>query len=508
MRSTSICANTGARYKAAPRICDYARRVDWHGLALAYRGEGYPTAALGAARRAAGENPEHLAAQITFGRLCEEAGYAGEAIGAFEAARRLAPHDAGIARELASAYRRGARATDALAAAEAALRLDPGNAASYLCLGEALLANEAALPADRMFCKALALDSRLALAECGRGAVHLLAARWHEARAAFERALLIDPNGAEARYNLALIDLRFEAYAAGFAGYRAIMDTAEQRPRYHYYHSGVPVWDGTPLGTRRLAIAFEQGLGNQMQMARFFDALPAFGGSVAIETPPPLLGLLRRNFPALTFVSFSNWQPLEAMDVHLPLMQLPAVLNVARESDLAMREPYLHAHPARVAALREQLPLEDGLRRVGISWHGNRANARDRWRAAALPEWAALAHVPGVRFYSLQFETTPDELAQSPFPLVPAHELISDLDDTAALACLMDLVISVDTSTVHLAGALGRPVWMPQPLLSDYRWGVDRTDSPWYPHLRLFRQRTRDDWRPVFEQMAAALAAG
>jgi Flp pilus assembly protein TadD len=480
--------------------------VDWNGLALAYRGQGYPTAALGAARRAVSENPAFLAAQLTFGRLCAEAGYAQDAIDAFEAARDLAPHDADVARSLADAYRRGGRVKDAVLAADRAVRIDPRNAESFLCLGEALLANDAALPADRMFCKALVVDSRLALAECGRGGVHLLAARWGEARDAFERALLLAPGCPEARYNIALLDLRGEAYAAGFAGYCAIMDTSEQGPRYHYYHSGVPVWDGTALGARRLVVAYEQGLGNQIQMARFFDALQHAGESVAIEAPPALLGLLRRNFPALTFTGFTNWQPLEAMDVHLPLMQLPAAWNVAHESEFAMREPYLKPDPARVAAFRERSALEAGVRHVGIVWHGNRANARDRWRAVPLPAWKALADVPGVRFHSLQFETAPDELALSPFPLVATHELIQDLDDTAALMSLMDLVITVDTSSVHLAGALGRPVWMPQPLLGDYRWGVDRTDSPWYPQLRIFRQRTRDDWEPVFEEIAETLA--
>lgn len=478
----------------------------WHGLAQAFAGEGHLAAALGAARRAAGENPSFLAAQLTLGSLCEQTGYARDAIAAFEAAGRLAPLNADVLRRLAGAYRRGKRVKEALAIADAAAQLDPQAAATYLCLGDALLANEATLAAGRMYDRALAIDPRLALAECGRGAVYLIDARWTDARAAFERALVLAPDCAEARYNRALLDLRLGDYGAGFAAYPAIMNTVEQRPRYHYYYAGIPLWDGAQLGERRLVIAFEQGLGNQIMMARFFNELRQFGGAIAIETPPTMLSLLRRNFPDLHFVRFTHWQPLDVMDVHLPLMQLPAVLNVRDESRIANGIPYLVADPVRIEALRHRLHLEPEIRHVGIAWHGNRENARDRWRAAPLSAWAPLAGVPGIRFHSLQLDATPAELSGAPFALAPTHELIHDMDDTAALAGLMDLIVTVDTSIVHLAGALGRPTWMPNPLLSEYRWGIDRVDSPWYPTLRIFTQRGRDDWRPVFSEIATNLS--
>ncbi len=479
--------------------------MDWHGLALAFQGDGYLTAALGAARRAVSVNPQAIDAQLTLGDLCERTGYARDAIAAFEAAHRLAPLDATVLRRLSAAYRRGGRPTDALASAHAAAELEPEAAATSVCLGDALLAGGAAAAADRLYARALVLDPRLARAECGRGAVLLAETRWSDARLAFERALAIDPQCAEARYQRALLDLRFGDYRAGFAAYPAIVDTEEQRPRYHYYHAGVPLWDGTPLDGRRLVVAYEMGLGNQLMMARFFPALTRFGSTITIETPPTLLALFRRNLPDLTFSEFTNWQPTENMDVHLPLMQLPSVLKVARAADIATPGPYLTADPARVETLRRRLNLEPGVRHVGVVWHGNRANARDRWRAAPLPAWSPLAAVPGLRFHSLQLGATPAELTAAPFALAPAHDLIGDMEDTAALVTLMEFIITVDTSIVHLAGALGRPVWMPQPLRSDYRWGVDRSDSPWYPSLHIIRQRTQDDWQPAFREIAAQL---
>jgi tetratricopeptide (TPR) repeat protein len=479
--------------------------TEWLELAKTYQAEGHPTAALGAARRAVRENPRSLIAQLSFASLCAEIGYGEEAIAAYEAARWLAPLDAGILRRLADACRRAGRAKEALVVADTAAQFDPHAAATYVCLGEALLANDEAPAADRMFSRALAIDPRSASAECGHGAVHLAGARWHEARASFERALDLEPGCAEARYNRALIDLRCGSYRAGYAGYPAIMDTVEQRPRYHYYREGVPLWDGAHLTNRRLVVAYEQGLGNQIMMARFFNQLQQFGGSVAIEAPPAMLALLRRNFPGLSFVSFTGWQPLENMDVHLPLMQLPTALNVVCESNVKASSPYLSADSARVEALRGCLQLEAGVRHIGIAWHGNRSSQRDRWRAAPLAAWAPLAMLPDVRFHSLQFDATAAELAAAPFALAPAHEHIRDMDDTAALVCLMDRVVTVDTVIVHLAGALGRPVTMPESFLSEYRWGIDRTDSPWYPTLRIVRQRAHDDLRPVFNEIADQL---
>ena len=439
------------------------------------------------------------------GTLSEWLGDARGAIGALERAHELAPHNGSVMRALSNAYRTGRRAPQAVAMARRAIELEPASAASYLALGDALLADDSPPAADEAYRRALELDRTLALAECGRGAVHLAAARWNEAREAFERALAIDPECAEARYNRALIDLRLGNYAAGFAGYPAIMKTSEQRPRYHYYYEGVPLWDGTPLGERRLLIAYEQGFGNQLMMARFFDELPQFGTSIAIETPPPLVTLLRRNFPALTFVEFTHWRALDSMDVHLPLMQLPAVLRVARAEQLTKRMPYLTADAARAGELRGVLRLDPRVRHVGIAWHGNRDNAFERWRAAPLPAWAPLAGVSGVRFHSLQYGGSRDELAAVPFPIEPAHEHIHTMDDIAALATLMDLVITIDTSSAHLAGALGRPVWMPNALLTDYRWGIEGEGTPWYPTLRIFRQRERDAWEPVFAAIAAEL---
>jgi hypothetical protein len=256
-----------------------------------------------------------------------------------------------------------------------------------------------------------------------------------------------------------------------------------------------------------LFVAYEQGLGNQIAMARFFERLRPLGSNVTVETPPEMLGLMRRSFPDLRFAEFTTWQPLDRMDVHLPLMQLPAVLQVASERDFAAPATYLRPDPVRVNVLRQKLGIRPGQRNVGVVWHGNRSSARERWRVAPLSAWKPLAGVTGTRFHSLQFEATPAELAAAPFDLEATHELIADMDDTAALVTLMDLVVSVDTSVIHLAGALGRPAWLPLSVRSDYRWGVGRSNSPWYSTLRNFRQRTLDDWRGVFGEIAAAFEA-
>ncbi len=476
-----------------------------HALALAFLAQGDRVAALGAARRAVAAHPGHLDAQLTFGRLCRRVGYAARAIAAFEAACRVAPHRADLARELASAALRE-QPQVALAAARRAVALEPDAAASAVALGDALLAVDDLAAADRSYLQALAIDATCALAICGRGFVHLAAARWHDAWRAFDDALALAPDCHEARYERALLDLRFERYARGFADYAAIMRVPAQQPRYHYAEAGVPLWGGEPLGMRRLVIAYEQGIGNQLMMARFFDQLPRYGDQIAIETPPTLLTLVQRSFPALTFVPFERWQSIDAMDVHLPFMQLPGVLGIADAAQLAPRMPYLAVDPTRVAAMRARVTLAPALRNIGIVWHGNRANDRERWRAAPLAAWAPLATISSVRFHSLQVDASREELAGAPLAIAPTHERIRDMDDTAALVSLLDAVITVDTSVVHLAGALARPTLLLEPWRSDYRWGVDRTDTPWYPTVRIIRQPARDAWLPVFSEIAATLA--
>lgn len=476
------------------------------GLAAAFWHGGHRLAAAGAARRAALTRPDHLESRLTLGTMLRAIGNFAGALPEFEAALRLDEGNPVTLRELAAVYGFLQRPEDALRAALAARERDPSSAASVVCLADALLANERPAEAAAAYREALQRDPGAHRAATGLGRVALERARWDDARSAFEHALAIAPGDADARYERALLDVRYGRYAAGFAAFGAIMDTESNAARYYYALCGVPVWDGSPLAGRRLVIASEQGLGDHVMMARFFAGLPAVGTSVTVEAPSPLLTLFERSFPSVRFIERTHLQSPAAMDVHLPIMQLPRLFGIASESDISGAR-YLRADPRRVDAYRAMLGAEPNLRHVGIVWRGNPKHAQDRRRAAPLEHWAALAALGGVRFHSLQFEAGDAELDAAPFPLAPAHRSIRDLDDTAALMSALDAVVSVDTASVHVAGALGRPVWLANPLVGDFRWGIARSDSPWYAGLRIARQARAGEWAPVFETIAAELSA-
>jgi tetratricopeptide (TPR) repeat protein len=470
-------------------------------LALWQRGDRF--AALGAARKAAKRAPRDARTQIVFAAIQRQIGYVEGALRALERAHELEPDDAEMLRMLADVYRRARRPQDALRAAERALERDPSSD-SVIALGHALLANEALPEAEAMFERALAADTNDVRGWVGRARVASLRADWTAATAAFERARELAPDDADVRYGLALMHLRFGRYAEGYAEFPAIMDTDSDGARYYYHREGVVRWNGEPLDGRRLVISADLGLGDHIMMARFLAALPRTTPAITVETPPSLLSLFRRNFTNVHFTPFTHWASPASWDVHLPITQLPCVSGIRTASDIA-GDAYLRADPERVRSWRRLLDDSGDVRNVGIVWHGNRENTRDRWRAARLEYWEPLAHVAGVRFHSLQVDADEAEIFAAPFPLAATHTSLRDLDDTAALMTALDAVISVDTSTLHLAGALGRPTWFPNPLVSDYRWGIDAVETPWYESVRIIRQTARDEWTPVFRTIAAEL---
>ena len=362
-----------------------------------------------------------------------------------------------------------------------------------------MVANEELASAEKAYRIVLALDRHALRAAFGLGCVALARADWSQAQDWFERALDIAPHDPDVRYRLALLHLRFGRYREGFASYPAIMDTDSDGARYYYHYEGVPRWNGEALAGRRLVIASDQGLGDHIMMARFLTTLPVHDPPIVVETPSPLMTLFQRNFVNVRFERFTHWRPARTLDVHLPIMQLPCLADIATAADICGKA-YLRADPLRVQGWRDRLGGDRNVRHVGIVWHGNRTNTRDRWRAAPLRHWAPLANVAGVHFHSLQLDASETEMAAAPFPISPTHP--EDMDDTAALMTALDAVVTVDTSTVHLAGALGRPTWLANSLVSDYRWGIDGIDSPWYSSVRIIRQTTCDNWEPVFQTIA------
>ena len=321
--------------------------------------------------------------------------------------------------------------------------------------------------------------------------------RHGESRRAYEKVLLSDPRHPEANWNLGLVQLQTGDWAQGWKNYewRFRQPSSPKEPR------AVPCWDGKPFDGRTILLTAEQGLGDMLQFFRYVPAVAALGGKIYLECHGPLASLAAR-IPGVAGSVVKGESPPEH---HLwaPLLSVPAILgHAAPPQDV----PYLFADPKRIAHWKRLLPKRHAAERlrIGITWSGNpqfKANAKRSLLAANV---RALTEGQGeqVAFYSLQKGVPFIDDAN----LIELHDDGSSLEDVAAIIANLDLVISVDTSVAHLAGAMAIPVWTMVAHAADWRWMTNRTDSPWYPTMRLFRQPSRGNWSPVIEDVRRELA--
>ena len=341
------------------------------------------------------------------------------------------------------------------------------------------------------------------------GIVLKILGRHREAAASFDRALAQKPNDPAARFALAFLYLTLGEFALGWPLYEARFEVpALGNPARSF---GAPRWNGMqPLAGKTLLVHAEQGLGDVIQFCRYLPLLAEQGVSVVFEVMPSLKALLRTLPAAVRLVCRGEPQP--PVDYYCPLLSLPLALKT-RLDTIPAQVPYLMAEPQRIASWKQRLHTLPGLR-VGVAWQGNLAVEKLIWargRSIPLTALAPLAQLPGVRLVSLQKGPGREQLRNVPFA-ERIIDLSTELDrgpdaflDTAAVIAGLDLVISSDTSVAHLAGALGRPVWTVLAASPEWRWGLERSDSPWYPTMRLFRQTTDGDWNTVVAAIAEAL---
>jgi hypothetical protein len=325
--------------------------------------------------------------------------------------------------------------------------------------------------------------------------------RLDESVALLRRAVGLWPNHSTAHFNLGLALLEKGEFEEGFREYEWRWGLAEFASRRRTFLQ--PEWDGSELGGRTILLYTEQGLGTSVQFARYASLVADRGGGVIVQCPARLANLLKTVPGVWRVVSGSESVP--NFDVHAPLVSLPRLFGTTLNS-VPAHFPYVSVDKARLAAFDRCLGQVTGFK-VGLVWRGN--PKPDPARSCALSEFAPLRRVEGVMFYSLQIGEGAEEAGRPPagMRLVDLCALQKDFADTAAAISRLDLVISVDTSVAHVAGAMGKPVWTLLPYLSDWRWMVDREDTPWYPTMRLFRQTRQGEWGAVFERVARELGA-
>jgi tetratricopeptide (TPR) repeat protein len=337
-----------------------------------------------------------------------------------------------------------------------------------------------------------------------QGATLRALGRLAAARASYDKALSIRADHPGCRFNRALLLLQTGSFRDGWREYEWRRKAGVCIARTF----DAPEWQGDDPQGMRLLLYGEQGLGDTIQFARFARVLGARGAKVILEVQRPLEGLLQGLAGAREVVP--NGERLPQVDLHLPLMSVPFVLGL-EEHQIPAETPYLRADPGRTETWSKRLPEAGGEFRIGIAWQGNPGADIDRGRSIPLASFAPLARIPGVRLVSLQKHDGLDQLRNLP-PGMRVDTLGEDFDaepdgflDSAAVMMHLDLVVTSDSAIAHLAGALGRPVCIVLQAVPDWRWMMDRADTPWYPTARLFRQSRRGDWDEVFARVAGTL---
>ena len=420
------------------------------------------------------------------------------------AARRHAPDRLDIVRELAATLVDAGRPAEAVPLLEWARGVAPDDPAFACCHGAALrLAEEhersieELRAATRRFPDIAAVWNDLGGSLQEQGVLTSDDALLDEADVAFGRAIALVPSDWRLGFNLGLLRLMRGDFAGGLPHYEArFRDGSERLGAYPK-----PLWRGEPLEGRTVLLHAEQGLGDTLQFVRYAACVRERGGYVVLQCQKPLRALLGGCKGVDTVVD--EEAPLPPFDVHAPLLSLPAIFGTTTDT-IPNAVPYILPDPELVAAWRARVAERPGLR-IGIAWQGNPDFSRDRLRSVPLRHFEPLARIPGVTLYSLQWGAGREQLAD-----FPASSGVIDAalpwSEAAALVSLLDLVVTSDTSIAHLAGALGRPVWVALSANPDFRWQLRRSDCPWYPSMRLFRQPAPHDWPAVFANMARELA--
>ena len=444
-------------------------------------------------------NPSDWQILNSRGSLLLQLDRATEALASFDQALLIGAHlRVGLNRGTALAQLR--RFAEAIAEFDAVLAREPGQADAHFNRGNALTSLGRIDEAVAAYDRALALRPNYLKALTSRGVASQALNRNREAIADFERVLASDRNNADAHHNTGLALLMLGDYRLGFPKYEWRWQRTGMPPRRNF---GRPLWLGEfPPARRTILLHAEQGLGDSIQFVRYAPLLARLGATVVLEAPRELISLFSRIRGVAQVVA--RGEALPAFDMHCPLGSLPLAL-ATELSSIPADIPYLEPDPERLAGWRARLSGVPSPR-IAITWEGNVNHPNDRNRSIGFGQLAPF-WLTEASFVSIQREpTAEDAAAMAGIPrLLHLGSELDDFDDTAAVLSLVDLAITVDTSVAHLAGALGRPTWLLVPFAPDWRWMLDREDSPWYPTARLFRQPAPGDWASVIGAARAEL---
>jgi tetratricopeptide (TPR) repeat protein len=491
-------------------------------LAFALNALDQHEAALAAANRALAIKPGFPDALNNRGMALAALGRPLDALASFEKAITAQPDFPEAWNNRSCALRDLGQPVDAIASCDRALALRPDYAEAWSNRGNALSDMNRPAEAQASYERALAASGKLTDAWNNLGLAFVDQNRHDDALTCYERALALAPDAAETHWNRALCLLQMGRFEAGWVEYEWRWE--RKRIKAGKCAFDAPLWLGqTPLDGKTILLYAEQGLGDTLQFCRYASLVAQQGARVILEVQPELVRLVSRLQGVAQIVEAG--EPLPPFDCHCPLLSLPLALGT-NMATIPGKTPYLFADAEDSERFRERIDGIDSTGasagdtrtlKVGLAWAGGarphvpELRKNDARRSLAFEQLAPLVDVGGVQFFSLQ-KGPPAEQLDAARERHPASRLVidwtdelHDFADTAALVDNLDLVISVDTSTAHLAGAMNKPVWVLNRLDTCWRWMLERSDSPWYPSVRLFRQPSLGNWGSVINAVAHAL---
>ena len=415
---------------------------------------------------------------------------------------KLNPDFAAARNNLGELYRERGELERASEQYRKAIELDPNGAAPYNNLGIAKHDLGDPVTAIGLYKQAIGLNANYVDAVNNLATSYLDLRRIDEAMTTFRQAIKMDPNNSDAHSNIAYALLLNGQFAEGWEEYEWRWKCAKfPSPKRGFRQ---PLWNGEDIAGKRILVHAEQGLGDAIQFLRYLPMVAQRGATVILEVKPEMTRLAQQFAGIAQIVTYG--EPLPEFDWQVPMLSLPRAFKT-RVDSIPADVPYLHADGQLVEEWRTRLGPQSGKPRVGLAWAGNPTQGIDRFRSLKLGQLAPFARATNVAFHSVQKGYATEQLKSPPpgLQIIDHSEELTDLSQTAALMMNLDLIVSTCTSPPHLAGALGRPVWIMVPSNGDWRWMVHGDTTPWYPTMRLFRQESYANWDSTIERVAGEL---
>lgn len=458
-------------------------------------------------QRALALNPRHAEASHAMGFCLGQLGKHDDAIAMYRQALSINPNYSEAYLNLGIAYFSKREFEQAAAAFEHGTRIDPQSADLFFNLAcvqaeQGVSNSDSQGDAVASYREVLRLRPDHYKASANLGMLLQALGRFEEAKAVFEHALSMNSEAAELHWNLGLLLLTTRNFSQGWREiewrwkWKDIPVPGRNLPQ--------PRWDGSDLNGKTILLHAEQGFGDTIQFIRYVPMVVERGGRVILSCPHALSDLLRLAYPEIELAREGDALP--SFDVHCPLMSLPLLFDT-QVNTIPAPIPYLKVDEALAAKWAARIKSRNAKLRVGIVWAGNSNHPNDRSRSMKFNQILPLAQVDGVQFYNLYLGLTQADrdMWNGHLELIDLTEHLQNFAETAAMISCLDLVIAVDTAVAHVAGAIAKPVWLMIAHLPDWRWMLDRDDTPWYPTMRLFRQKSPGDWADVVKRIAEAL---